>query len=91
MTTWTTFETLDESAHKSDHALQLFYVDRLGMVQFGLEDDRTRFVFAVAPKPDMTTTWSVMDLQAEDDQDKFTTGTMKECVQWMSGRVLYGV
>lgn len=86
MTTWTTFETLNESRTQQGEA---FCVDRLGNFQ-RVEDDRTRFVFAVAPKPDMSTVWSVMDLQAEDGQERFATGAMRECVQWMAGRVLYG-
>lgn len=87
MTTWTTFETLDEMS--KTHGPTTIYVDQLGMHGY-TEDDRTRFIIAPAPKPDMTTVWSVMDLQAEDGQERFATGTMKECVQWMAARVLYG-
>jgi len=91
MTTWTTFETIAESAERSEFALQQFFVDHLGMCQFGRSDDRTRFELSLAPLPTGGTVWACIDLQAEDDQQEFHTGTMKECVQWMAGRVLYGV
>ena len=87
MTTWTTFETLDEMAQT--HGGTTIYVDRLGMHGY-TRDDRTRFEIALAPLPTGGSVWSVIDLEAEDDQDEFTTGTMRQCVQWMAGRVLYG-
>jgi len=37
MTTWTTFETLDESTNWDE-----FYIDRLGVHQYR-QDERTRF------------------------------------------------
>lgn len=82
MTTWTTFETLDESRTQQGEA---FCVDRLGMFQ-RVEDDRTRFVFTKG----LGRAWNCHDLQAEDNQTGACYASMRDCVQWMSARVLYG-
>lgn len=82
MTTWTTFETLDESIKEKGGA---FCVDRLGCFQ-RIEDDRTRFVFT---KED-DATWTVFDKQREDGQVSAYQSTMRDCVLFMAGRVLYG-
>ena len=82
MTTWTTFETLDESRTQQGEA---FCVDRLGNFQ-RVEDDRTRFVFTKGGG----CFWNARDLEAEDDQTRECHGTMHDCVQWLSARVLYG-
>ena len=91
MTTWTTFETIDESSQRSEFALRDFYVDHLGMCQFGSKDNRTRFQIVRGTQPtSLRTDWVVWDLTAEDGQKDAYEGTMRECVQWMSARVLYG-
>lgn len=82
MTTWTTFETIDETRTEQGEA---FCVDRLGMFQ-RLEDDRTRFVFTKG----CGRAWTCLDLQAEDGQSRECYASMRDCVQWMSARVLYG-
>jgi len=83
MTTWTTFETLDESINEKGRA---FCVDRLGCFQRE-EDSRTRFVFT---KEDGAT-WTVLDKEREDGQVSAYQSTMHDCVLFMAGRVLYGV
>ena len=91
MTTWTTFETLAESAQRSEFALRDFYVDHLGVCQFGSKDNRTRFRIVRGTQPKSTRTdWVVWDLKSEDDQKDAHEGSMLECVQWMAARVLYG-
>jgi len=84
MTTWTTFETLDESRTQQGEA---FCVDRLGMFQ-RVENDRTRFIV----DRQSNGLWHVGDLEATGDDDSDLTeesiGTMRECVQWIAGRVL---
>ena len=82
MTTWTTFETLDESRTQQGES---FCVDRLGNFQ-RVEDDRTRFVFTKG----IDRSWNCEDLQAEDDQTGACYSSMRNCVQWMAARVLYG-
>jgi hypothetical protein len=88
MTTWTTFETLDEMAQA--HGGTTIYVDRLGLHGY-VKDDRTRFqiVRGTQPEPERTD-WVVWDLESEDTQADHHSGTMRECVQWLAGRVLYG-
>ena len=82
MTTWTTFETIDQSRTQQGEA---FCVDRLGMFQ-RVEDERTRFVFTKG----VSRSWNCQDLEAEDDQTQACYGSMRDCVKWMSARVLYG-
>ena len=85
MTTWTTFETIAETAQRSEFAVRSFYVDRLGVHQYH-DDDRVRFTFTTVNG----TTWSVADREAEEDQSVECHGTMRDCVLWIAGRVLYG-
>lgn len=89
MTSWVTFETINETAQRSEFAVRSFYVDRLGCHQYH-DDDRVRFEF----KTVNGVTWSVVDREREDDNTTITTydtiGTMRECVQWIAARVLYG-
>ena len=82
MTTWTTFETWDETVKETGRA---FCVDRLGCFQ-RVEDSRTRFVFT---KEDAAT-WTVTDLNSEDGQPSAYQSTMYDCVAFMAARVLYG-
>jgi len=98
MTTWTTFETIDEMATRRENSSDeftrnidnTFWVDRLGIHQHR-EDDRTRFEFSRAMRPDCSLAWVVYDREAEgEDQADFTTGTMRECVAWLSARMIYG-
>ena len=85
MTTWTTLETIAESAQRSEFAVRSFYVDRLGVHQYH-EDDRVRFDVATADG----SKWSIVDREAEDDQTGSCHGTMRDCVKWLAARVLYG-
>jgi len=91
MTTWTTFETIDEMAHA--HGDVTIYVDRLGMHGY-TQGDRTRFILSrtlhASGQDFGSVLWVVEDLEAEDDQRENFRGTMRECVQFMAGRVLYG-
>jgi hypothetical protein len=82
MTTWTTFQTLDEMKKENGEA---FCVDRLGCHQFR-EDERTRFIFTKGTD----SFWNCQDQQPEEDQSSACHGSMRDCVCWMSARVLYG-
>ncbi len=84
MTTWTTFETIDESQN-----WDVFYVDRLGVHQYR-QDERTRFEVARVPKPDGSMVWSALDLEGEEGRAQFATGSMEAVVGFIAGRVLYG-
>ena len=84
MTTWTTFETIDEN-----QSVNRFYVDRLGVHQFR-QDDRTRFEVARVPKPAGSLVWSAIDLEGEEDRAEFATGSMDAVIKFIAGRVLYG-
>jgi hypothetical protein len=100
MTTWTTFETIDEMAviresSNSEHERNIdstFWADRLGNVQYRENqfDRQSRFEIARTPKPDGSLVWSVIDLIGEEDRAQFTTGSMQEIVGFIAGRVLYG-
>lgn len=100
MTTWTTFETIDEMAvirenSESEYERNIdntFWADRLGNVQYyeNQFDRQSRFEVARTPKPDGSFVWSVIDLIGEEDRPQFTTGSMQEIVGFISGRVLYG-
>ena len=79
MTTWTTFETIDESQNWDE-----FYIDRLGMHQYR-QDERTRFKLER-----IQGSWIVYDQDAEDDEIGAATGSMREVIQWVAGRILYG-
>ena len=92
MTTWTTFKTLDEMAQV--HGGSTVYVDRLGMHGYR-QDDRTRFKLHSTLHPNLegdfgSVLWIVEDLEAEVDQRETFKGSMRKCVQFIAGRVLYG-
>ena len=82
MTSWATFETLDEMKKEIGEA---FCVDRLGCHQ-RVEDDRTRFVFTRTGGA----IWTVEDKEREDGQVSAYESTMHDCVCFMAARVLYG-
>ena len=78
MTTWTTFETLDESRTQQGEA---FCVDRLGNFQ-RIEDDRTRFILERVENQ-----WRVIDLEEDEHTNPMF---MRDAIRWVAGRVLYG-
>ena len=84
MTTWTTFETIDETPRHHE-----VFIDRLGNHWY-TKDDRTRFELRRVLNDDDVMEWQVFDLEPEFDQVTWCQGTMRECVQWIAGRVLYG-
>ena len=84
MTSWATFETIDEMAKHGN--CSAVFVDRLGRHSF-TKEDRTRFELELAPLPTGGFVWACIDLE---EAGSYTTGTMKECVRWIAGRVLYG-
>lgn len=79
MTTWTTFETIDETARFTD-----FYVDRLGVHQYHY-DDRVRFEFTRHKGE-----WVVVDNERPEGLSPAHQGSMREVIQWVAGRILYG-
>ena len=79
MTTWTTFETIDESNNWDE-----FYIDRLGVHQYR-QDERTRFKLER-----LGDEWWVQDLEAEGDQFHKYQSNMRDVIHWVAGRVLYG-
>lgn len=79
MTSWVTFETIDESQNWDQ-----FYIDRLGMHQYR-SDERTRFEIKR-----LGTEWIVEDLEADGDQYYKFQGLMRDVIQWVAGRILYG-
>ena len=79
MTTWTTFETIDENQN-----VNRFYVDRLGVHQYR-QDERTRFKLERH-----NDAWIAYDYEPEDDENGATVGSMREVIQWVAGRILYG-
>ena len=89
MTTWTTFETIAETAQRSEFAVRSFYVDRLGNHWY-TKDDRTRFELRRVLNDDDVLEWQVFDLEPEADQMTWCQGSMRDCVQFIAGRVLYG-
>ncbi len=82
MTTWTTFETIDESQNWDE-----FYIDRLGVHQYR-QDERTRFqLIRIGDQ------WQVTDYEHEANELTGSwshRGTMRDVIQWVAGRVLYG-
>lgn len=87
MTTWTTFETIDESQNWDE-----FYIDRLGVHQYA-QDERTRFQLMRT----FEDAWRVVDLEALEDAEDIEqisetakVGSMREVIQWVAGRTLYG-
>ena len=79
MTTWTTFETIDETERFTE-----FFIDRLGVHQYR-QDERTRF--KLERRGDE---WRVEDLEAEGDQFHKYESNMRDVIHWVAGRVLYG-
>jgi hypothetical protein len=92
MTTWTTFETIDESENWDE-----FYIDRLGVHQYR-QDERTRFklerhegaTFDFGEANIRAFTWVAHDYSPEDDEDESSIGSMREVIRWVAGRILYG-
>ncbi len=79
MTTWTTFETIDESQNWDE-----FYIDRLGVHQYR-QDERTRFKLERVPTHEYH--WRVIDLE----EDEHTAPMyMRDAIRWVAGRILYG-
>lgn len=86
MTTWTTFETIDESQNWDE-----FYIDRLGVHQYR-QDERTRFELVR-----IDDAWRVVDLEALEDAEDIEqisgtskVGSMRDVIHWVAGRILYG-
>ena len=79
MTTWTTFETLDETPRFTEG-----FIDRLGMHSY-VKDERTRFKLER-----FNDAWIAYDYEAEDEENGATVGSMREVIQWVAGRILYG-
>ena len=85
MTTWTTFETIDETPRFTE-----VFIDRVGMYS-SIKDERTRFHLVRGTQPgNLRTDWVVWDLKGEDHQEDYHSGTMRDVIQWVAGRVLYG-
>lgn len=84
MTSWVTFETIDESQNWDQ-----FYIDRLGMHQYR-SDERTRFKLERSQEHAEPSQWIAYDYEAEGDEIGATIGTMREVIQWVAGRTLYG-
>lgn len=79
MTTWTTFETIDETERFTE-----FFIDRLGMHSY-VQDERTRF--KLERRGDE---WRVEDLEAEGDQFYKYQSNMRDVIHWVAGRMVYG-
>ena len=80
MTTWTTFETIDKTARFTE-----VFIDRLGVHSY-IKDERTRFKLNRSDD-----SWYAVDLEtSEDDEGSTKFGSMREVIQWVAGRVLYG-
>ena len=77
MTTWTTFETIDESNNWNE-----FYIDRLGVHQYR-QDERTRFKLERVENQ-----WRVVDLEEDEHTNPMY---MRDAIRWVAGRILYGV
>ena len=84
MTSWITLETIDETPRFTE-----VFIDRLGVHSY-IKDDRTRFELRRVLNDEDVMEWQVFDLEPEVDQKTWCQGTMRECVQWLAGRVLYG-
>ena len=79
MTSWVTFETIDESQNWNE-----FYIDRLGMHQYR-SDERTRFKLER-----IEGSWIVYDKEAEGDQFHKYESNMRDVIHWVAGRMVYG-
>ena len=79
MTTWTTFETIDETPRFTE-----VFIDRLGVHSY-VQDERTRFKLERVPTHKYH--WRVIDLE----EDEHTAPLyMRDAIRWVAGRVLYG-
>ena len=79
MTTWTTFETIDETPRFTE-----VFIDRLGMHSY-VQDERTRFKLERVQTHKYH--WRVIDLE----EDEHTAPLyMRDAIRWVAGRVLYG-
>lgn len=79
MTTWTTFETIDETPRFTE-----VFIDRLGMHSY-VKDERTRFKLER-----LGGSWIGYDYSAESDEIEAATGSMRDVIHWVAGRILYG-
>lgn len=84
MTTWTTFETIDETERFTE-----VFIDRLGVHSY-IKDERTRFKLERSQEHAEPSQWIAYDYEAEGDEIGATIGTMREVIQWVAGRTLYG-
>ena len=83
MTTWTTFETIDETPRFTE-----VFIDRLGVHSYR-EEERTRFHLIRLRDND----WQVTDYEHELEELAGSwshRGSMREVIQWVAGRILYG-
>ena len=79
MTTWTTFETIDERGYDSE-----VYIDRLGMHSY-VRDERTRFKLERVQTHEYH--WRVIDLE---DDEHTAPMYMRDAIRWVAGKILYG-
>ena len=90
MLTWTAFEALAKVAKSTnDPKLHQFYVSRSCELQYD-DDEHVRFVLSFIRTLEGEPYWSCKDRTPANIQEEYTTGTMRECVQWMAGRLLFG-
>lgn len=80
MTSWVTFETIDESQNWDQ-----FYIDRLGMHSYVQDLERSRFEVKR-----VGTEWIVEDMEASGDEYYKFQGPMRDVIHWVAGRILYG-
>lgn len=82
MTTWITFETIDETERFTE-----FFIDRLGVHQY-LSDERTRFhLIRIGDQ------WQATDYEHELNELSGSwahRGSMRDVIHWVAGRILYG-
>lgn len=82
MTTWTTFETIDETSRFTE-----VFIDRLGVHQYR-SDERTRFqLIRIGDQ------WQATDYEHEANELTGSwahRGSMRDVIHWVAGRVLYG-
>jgi hypothetical protein len=79
MTTWTTFETIDERGYVTE-----FYIDRPGMHSY-VRDERTRFKLERVQTHEYH--WRVIDLE---DDEHTAPMYMRDAIRWVAGKILYG-
>ena len=76
MTSWVTFETIDESQNWDE-----FFIDRLGIHQYR-SDERTRFKLERVENQ-----WRVVDLEEDEHTNPMY---MRDAIRWVAGRMVYG-